>query len=426
MAHPGKTAAALIAFARKRSPFYRQLYRGLPQKIDSLVSLPAVRQENFWRANSYRGNRLLTGPIRDGILLRSGGTTGKPKFSVFSRDEWNEFSAYFARKLALSGLRNGDRVANLFYSGALYGSFLFTHKVLEECPVRTLQLPITGTTPPPDTISLLKEHEASVLAGLPSTISALAGLLKTRGLCLPKIRLILFAGEPMQPDQRLQAHAAFPKARIRSIGYASNDAGMLGYADPGCGPNEFRSCDGHSVYEILDEKTGDPLAEPGREGLAFVTSLTRRLMPIIRYPVGDRAMWIEPKGASNRKYRLLGRSEDSARVASLSVGFDEAFKTVRESLPRSGPIQLQMVMEHRGGKDGLALRVAARVPPKERKPLERRIVQALHIRQPMLRRFVGEDKIHPLRVEWRAPGELETNPRTGKLRRIIDLRASKT
>ncbi|MDE1977266.1 MAG: phenylacetate--CoA ligase family protein [Elusimicrobia bacterium] len=420
------SVAALVAYARERSPFYRKLYRSLPEKTASLASLPVVRQEDFWRANSYRGNRLLTGPLQDGVLLRSGGTTGKPKFSVFSRDEWSEFSSYFARKLALNGLKNGDRVANLFYSGALYGSFLFTHKVLEECPVRTLQLPITGTTPLPDMISLLKEHGASVLTGLPSTIAALAGRLKARGLSLPKVRLILFAGEPMQPDQRLLVLAAFPKTGIRSIGYASNDAGMLGYADPSCGPNEFRACDGHSIYEILDEETGRPISEPDCEGLSVATALARRLMPIIRYPVGDRALWLEPVGTPNRKYRLLGRSEESARVASLSVGFDEGAKAVRQTVPQSGSVQLQMIVEHRGGKDGLILRVAARVSPKREERLARRIIQTLYGRQPMLRRFVHEGKIRAPRVEWRDPGTLEANPRTGKLRRIIDLRARRS
>jgi len=420
---PGQknSLASLVAFTRARSPFYRKLYHGLPRKISSLDALPVAPQEAFWKANSYRANRLLTGPIRDGILLRSGGTTGRPKFSVYSRDEWNAFTSFFARKLASIGLKPGDRVANLFYSGALYGSFLFTHKVLEECPVRTLQLPITGTAPLQDIIALLSEYEATVIAGLPTTLMALAeSLAKSRANA--KVRLILFAGEPLQPDQRARILRVFPKARVRSIGYASNDAGMLGYVDAGCAPNEFRNCDGHSAYEIVDEETGKPILELGREGLAVATDLTRRLMPIIRYPVGDRAMWVEPAGTPDRKYRLLGRSEESARVASLSVGFEEAGAVVRAFAAKLGPAQFQMVMEHRGGKDGLILRVAGRAPAKTRAALARGITQTLYRSQPILRRFADDGKIHPLRIEWRAPGTLDTNPRTGKLRRIIDLR----
>ena len=47
----------------------------------------------------------------------------------------------------------------------------------------------------------------------------------------PRVHLILFAGEPMQEDQRARMRRIFPDALIRSIGYASNDSGLLGYTD---------------------------------------------------------------------------------------------------------------------------------------------------------------------------------------------------
>jgi phenylacetate-CoA ligase len=424
MASPRRALTDLVDFVRARSPFYRELYRGLPRRVERLSQLPIVDQKKYWSANARSSSRVLTGPARDGIVLRSGGTTGKPKFSVFSRDEWNEFTRDFARKLALGGLKDGDRVANLFYSGALYGSFLFTHKVLEECPVRTLQLPITGNAPCPEIVSLLSEYRASVVAALPTTLITMAERVLKGKLLLPRVRLVLFAGEPVQEDQRKMIRRAFPKAVIRSIGYASNDAGPLGYADLRCAPNEFRCYDGHSIYEIVDEKTGEPISEPGRAGVAVVTDLTRRLMPVIRYPVGDRALWREPQGVPNRRFLLLGRSEESARVASLSVGYDEIGKVLKAFHGRLGHARFQLVMEHRGGKDGLALRVAARIPEGRRAALARDLIAALYRSQSMLRRFVDEKKIHPVRLEWESAGGLEINPRTGKLRRIVDSRSS--
>lgn len=417
--------AALIRFVRERSPYYRELYRDLPKEIETLDKLPLVEPCRFWEANSYVNNQLLTGPIQDGLILRSGGTTGKPKFSVFSRDEWNVFTQTFAQKLAHSGLVAGDRVANLFYVGELYGSFIFTHKVLEECPVKTLQLPIAGTAPLPEAIALIKEYEATVLAGLPTTLMTLVEKMGEESFGKTKVRLLLFAGEPLQKDQRARLLQAFPGAEIRSIGYASNDAGALGYTDPSCAPNEFRCYDGYAIYEIFDEATGQVITEPGREGIAVITNLKRSLMPVIRYPVGDRAMWVEPQGTPDRKYLLLGRSEETARIASLSVGFDEIQSLLGKYLAELGSFQFQLVMVHYEGHDGLVIRIASSkaTDSMSQAMCEKQILSHLHELKPILRRFVEDRKIHPTQIEWREPGGLETNSRTGKLRRVIDQRA---
>ena len=100
----------LIQFVRQNSPFYRDLYKDLPEDISPPEQLPVLRPAEFWDANTIGNSRLLTGPIRDGILLKSGGTTGKPKFSVFSREEWEHFTRTFAQSLPKNGVRAGDRV----------------------------------------------------------------------------------------------------------------------------------------------------------------------------------------------------------------------------------------------------------------------------------------------------------------------------
>jgi phenylacetate-CoA ligase len=411
----------LIQYVRDRSPFYRDLYKNLPGSA-TLEELPILDQNAFWDANTYSSNQLLTGPIYDGIILRSGGTTGKPKFSVFTRDEWNEFTAIFAKKLAYCGLSDGDRVANLFYAGELYGSFIFTHKVLEECPLRLLQLPITGVSPLEETVKLIIEYEATVLAALPTTLMSLVEKMGPQLYGKTKVRKILFAGEPMQKDLRERMNQAFPGVNICSIGYASNDAGLLGYVDVSCGPNEFRCFDGHAIYEIFDEATNRPITEENVEGRAVVTAQKRSLMPVLRYPVGDRAMWLEPPGSPNRKYFLLGRSEEAARIASLSLGYEEVQAYLDFVITSAGPFQFQIIMEHRDERDSLAIRISCRLTPDQRIALEPRIIASIYSGKPILEIWVAQKKVHPLRVEWAEPGMLEKNSRSGKLRRIIDLR----
>jgi len=384
------------------------------------------KQEDYWAANGLTGNEVLTGPMRDGVVFKSGGTTGSPKFSVFSREEWEIFCEAFGRGIAASGLRAGDRVANLFYAGELYGSFLFITKSLEKSPVAVLQLPIGGTTSLEETARHLRDFGANVLAGVPTTILNLAEHVAASGADAGayKLDLVLFGGESLYDDQRERLTRVFPGLRARSIGYASTDAGLLGYADAGCGPNEHRVFSRDTIVEILDEATGVPIEEPGREGNLVVTNLARSLMPILRYPVGDRGRWVEPKGTPDRKFLLMGRSEEAARVGLVKLYVDDVRRILATLPAEVGVADFQMIVVHHDLRDGLVLRVAASADQARLAAATERVIAELHRARPLYEQFVRESKIHAARVDWVRPGQLETNPRTGKLRRIVDRRGA--
>ena len=134
----------VVNTARRMSPFYAHLYRDLPAAGWNLEQLPVIDQKEFWDANTSGNNRLLTGRLNDGIVFKSGGTTGNPKFSVFTPEEWRSFTELFGQGLAANGLKSGERVANIFYAGELYASFLFITFSVYHCPAGALQFPIAG------------------------------------------------------------------------------------------------------------------------------------------------------------------------------------------------------------------------------------------------------------------------------------------
>jgi phenylacetate-CoA ligase len=413
------TSGELIKFVRLRSPFYRKLYAGLPGSA-RLDDLPVLSQESFWNANGLKGNKVLTGPMVDGVVFKSGGTTGQPKFSVFTQREWKVFNEAFGAGIAKGIIAPGDRVVNLFYVGQLYGSFLFINKSLEESPVGVLQLPVAGSTDIEETMRIIRDFKADTLAGVPTTIMNLAERMR-RG---PGIKKILFGGEPFYKDQSERLRQIFPKARIHSIGYASTDAGMLGYCDRSCAPGEHRVFGRHTVLEILDEVTLRPIEEINREGLIVVTNLTRTLMPILRYPVGDRGAWVEGRGTPDRRFRLLGRSEEAARIGLVKLYVED----VRQALEKHRRVlaisDFQMVITHHERLDGLILRLASARPAATLRPHAAKIVSAIHRARPLYEQFVQEKKVHPISIEWVKAGSLEVNARSGKLRRVIDRRLS--
>lgn len=121
--------------------------------------------------------------------------------------------------------------------------------------------------------------------------------------------------------------------------------------------DEHRVFEPETIVEIIDEATGEPIDEINRSGMLVVTSLTRTLMPLIRYPVGDLAAWREPPGSKHRKFILQGRSSlgHRLRVGYASLFPDEIAALITEEM---GHQQWQLMLEHADNRDRLSLRIA--------------------------------------------------------------------
>ncbi len=412
----------LVRFARAHSPFYREFLADVPERGFSVTDLPVLDQKAYWEANVVgKGNRVLTGPIADGIVFKSGGTTGNPKFSVFTDQEWESFTETFGWGMRKGGLEPGEKVANLFYAGELYASFLFITSSLEAAGAG-VNYPISGATDLEEILEFLDLFGIETLAGVPTTIMKVGEAVLHHGNPLPSVQRIVFGGESMYPDQREMLGRAFPGARIQSIGYASVDGGELGYADADCAPDEHRAFH-TTILELVDEETGEAIEEEGAPGKIVVTNLTRRLMPIIRYPAGDRAVWVEPPGTPDRKYRLLGRSEEGARVGPMTLYIQDVWKVLSAFHDRVPMANFQIRITHEEMKDRGTLRLVPEDPERATEELAAEIVRAVYEERPMFGELLENGLVHPLTVEWISFEELLVNERTGKLRRIIDERA---
>lgn len=413
--------STLVAVARARSPFYRQLYVEVGDN-PALTDLPVIDQGAFWKANTIRDNKLLTAPMDDGIVFKSGGTTGSPKFSIFSQSEWRTFTQVFGQGLDAGGLRHGERVANLFYVGELYASFIFIMNSLADARASALQFPISGKADLPATLQTIRDFDIDVIVGTATSLVSLGNHLLAEKSTLPGIRRLLFGGESLYPDQRDTLARAFPHARTGSIGYASVDAGLLGYADTECRPDEHRVFDRYTMLEILDEDTGEPIHETGKPGRIVVTNLTRLLMPIIRYPAGDRGVWVEKEGTPDRKFRIIGRSEEGARIGPVTLSVEDAMSALQPLTKHLQVAGFQLAITHHDHKDKLTIRVAAQIPPDKREEAATQLVDALFAARPMLEDTVKRGFIHPVEIDWIGAHELTINPRTGKMKRVLDLR----
>ncbi|UTH75540.1 phenylacetate--CoA ligase family protein [Chromobacterium sp. IIBBL 290-4] len=404
----------LVEHARSHSAFYRDLYRELPEQGWRLRDLPVTPAAAYWRgADSLPDWPVLTGPLEDGHVFKTGGSTGDGKLSVFRRAEWRDFVQSFGQGLAHQ-LRAGDRVANLFFAGDLYTSLLFIHGALSNAPLPVVEYPFTCTVEHAHLADAIRSLNINVLAGVPAQLIRFAQFLRDAGQALHGVETVLYGGESLFGEQLALLGQAFPQARLASVGCASVDAGLIGYAAPDCRNGEHRVFDGDSIVEIIDEDSGEPVEDIDQPGLLVLTNLQRRLMPVIRYPTGDRACWRETEGP-NRKFSLLGRAGAGhrIRIGTLSL-FPDALAETLQSWPQLLAWQLQI--DRQDGRDLLGLQLAANQPL----PLDaiRREVLARHA-DIAARCDSGELAFV---VRQSPPGELRTHPRSGKLMRVADLR----
>ncbi|MEV0344988.1 hypothetical protein AB0H88_04430 [Nonomuraea sp. NPDC050680] len=414
---PAKSLRDLVDFARRHSPFYAGAYRDVPDGASDLTQLPIIDQAAFWAANVYPDNRLLTGPLTDAGVYTSGGTTGAPKFSPWTRAEHADSVTAFGAGMVRAGLKPGHRVANLFSAGEMYGGFLYIEHALHNAPVENVRLPIACHASDDSVADLIGYFGVDVLAGPPMKLATVADAVTARGQVADTVELLLFAGDFLFDDLRPQLAKAFPGAAIASLGYASVDAGLVGGPVPGDDVRVHEAFADRTLVELIDDSTGEPITVPGVPGRVIVTNLFRTLMPIIRYPAGDLAEWTD---TDRRGFRLLGRSAEGARVETVSMSTEAIRAVLIAADPGRAMSGMQMVQRRWNGKDGLTLRLACtEEPPPE---LTQRLIDAVYAARPLYPQTVEEGGVHPLTVEWVRPSELELHPRTGKVLQVVDER----
>lgn len=413
---PAKSLTDLVDFARRNSPFYGELYRDIPQNITHLTQLPIVDQAAFWAANSWPDNRLLTGPLTDAGVYKSGGTTGAPKFSPWTRTEHADSLTAFGAGMVQAGLRPGHKVANLFRAGELYGGFLYIEGALHHAPVDNVRLPVGGASNE-YIVQLIEDFGVDVIASEPMKLASLAEHVVRSGYSADCVELVLFAGDILFNDLRPLLSRAFPKAAIASLGYASVDAGLVGAPVPGEDVRVHEAFPNRTMVEIVDDTTGEPITRTGVVGRVLVTNLFRTLMPVIRYPAGDRAEWVDPQC---RRFRLMGRAGEGARLGAVSMPTEDIRAVLIAADTDRVIAGMQLVTRRWEGKNGLILRLASLHEPPA--GLTERLIGAVYEARPMYPAEVKAGAIHHLRVEWVARDGLMTNPRTGKLVQVVDER----
>jgi putative adenylate-forming enzyme len=344
--------ARLIAYAREKSPYYRNLYGRLPAGAADLRLLPPVAKEdlmeNFdeWVTDPSVKRRdveaFVSDPARIGILFRerfvafaTSGTRGRPAVFLQDGDAAWIYAALAAVRLLpsllaprtlRSFLLQGGRTAMVvtagghFTSSVIEGLFRRRHPVLAR---RNRAFSILA--PLAELTRALNDYRPAILGGYPTAIALLAqeqaaGRLKIR----PGV--VLTGAERLSPIAREQISATF-RCAVRDT-YAASE--FMGIAFD-CRLGRLHVNADWLILEPVDAAYRP--VPPGRPShTCLLTNLVNRIQPLLRYDLGDSVTFapapcpcgnalpvIDVAGRSDEILRFRGPGGETLRVLPMAI-----------------------------------------------------------------------------------------------------------
>jgi phenylacetate-CoA ligase len=286
-----------------RAPWYRNAFaaahvnvRGVrrPEDLGDFFLTPEILKK--------RPEALLTGP--PDLAIESSGTSGRVTRVYLSRRELEYNARQGGLMLGLYGLGRGDRLLSTLGLDWGLGSLL-VERLVRYTPVFSM---VVGRVDPSEAYARLGEYRFNVLVSDPFWLARLTAIARERGRPGP-MKLLIGGGEGITPRTRAELEAFW--GAFVCMTYASTEAGtILGFEcthRAGYHVNEFDFC-----VEIAD-------ADSDGYGEIVLTTVSRRVMPLIRYRTGDVARWLSEPCACGLTFRRLsplrGRLDEQVSCA---------------------------------------------------------------------------------------------------------------
>ena len=338
-----------------------------------------------------------------GYIFSSGGTTGEPKYLHFSYEEFDFMSDMLADNFKRQGIQPGMTVANLFVAGNLWSSFLCVEKALEK--IGAIQLPIGGMCSSENILLYLKKFKPDVVMGIPSMLVMNAEFMLSKNEDF-NIPMIFYAGEALSDARKSFLSNVWKTKFFGSAGYASVDAGVIGYQCTHCLPGEH-----HLFSEFINMHVVD--------GEGVVTSIARDTMPVKNYRTGDRIEWISACtcGRPDKRFKLLGRIDNVIQIWSCRL----LTADVEKSLSEKGILTFQIKISERTEETGIRELLTINYEEVHSLANHEELLLDIYNRSRDVKdtiEFIGFKK----NVELVPVKTIARNARTGKISTVIDLR----
>ena len=324
--------ADLVAFAREHSAYYRELYRGLPERVEDVTVLPVTDKPTLMAhfdqvltdpaVTRAAVEEFVADPARIGerfagkyLVATTAGTTGTRGLFVLDDRYWAVTSGLIARlatgwlsvRQLVRLLSSTANVAMVVATGGHFLSVAASTREMREKPRRHRQLRILSVHRPlPGLVAELNAIRPVVLGAYGSALRLLASEQEAGRLRVSPL-LVLSTAEGLPPDERVRLERAFA-APVREV-YGCTESG---YAASGCAEGWLHLLEDWVILEPVDADRR-PVPPGVVSHTVLLTNLANRILPILRYDVGDRVL-MKPVpcvcGNPAPALRVEGRSSD--------------------------------------------------------------------------------------------------------------------
>jgi phenylacetate-coenzyme A ligase PaaK-like adenylate-forming protein len=417
-------------------PFYRRRFAeaGLrPQDVrslDELQALPLTHKSDYisdpeafrLRPNDLPADFSAEERVLWDVAYTTGTTSGKP--SPFYNTTHDAYAIWDqARRCnAAEGLRDGDRVANLYpLAGFPTGAFL---SVIRSAMIGGFPVVhgLTGSANSEfkvrnslaEALTTVARFRPTVLWGVPSFIRRFLDEAGRQGADLSEVRLVLTSGEPVPPTLRTELREQLARVGASTVAmraryaFTEMQGGLVQCAEDAPVQN---LCPDLYHLETVDPESGRKLAD-GESGALAITHLHRRGTVLLRYLVGDivtlsRAPCPHCGREGERVVATPRRTGGLVKCRGMLVNTDVIIDTLT-SMAGIGEFQIVFAGDERpGGMERLVIRIERETDAALAEEVTRRVRASVSLRPD---------------VEFVARGALYDQERSIKTKRVLDLR----
>ena len=321
--------AEMVACARAQSPYYRQLYRNLPDRIEDPTRLPVTSKGKLmarfdqWPTDRGVALEKVRAFIEDPDLIgerflgkytvaTTSGTTGAP--GIFLLDDRSMAVTHaLAFRMLSAWLDFGDvvrilvrrgRLAMVNATGGHFASAVAATRLRKRRGDRVRVFPVR--MPLPEIVAELNRFRPALLAPYASVGGLLASEQEAGRLHIDPVLVVLSAEGLPEAEYDRVARAFSGKVRDS---YAATECPFLSYR---C---EHGWLHVNADWVVLEPVDADHLAiPPGEQShTVLVSNLANRVQPILRYDLGDSILERPdpcPCGNPLPAIRVQGRAAD--------------------------------------------------------------------------------------------------------------------
>jgi phenylacetate-CoA ligase len=346
LAYQARQLAELRAYAIARSPFYRDLHRGLERA--PLSDLPVVtkatlmerfddlvtdRDVHLADVEAFSATASATDRFRDRYrVAATGGTTGRRGIFLADPQEWTQILASYGRAYewagVAAGLTNRIRMAVVSSTNPTHQSSIVGATVASRF-IPTIRL--DASQPIEDIVTALNDFGPDSLVGYASILRILADE-QVAGRLRVNPRAVMSASEVLTDDTRNRIRTAFgvPATNVYA---ATETAGIASE----CRLGHLHRYEDLVIAEVVDEDN-QPVPESEYGAKTLVTVLFSQTQPLIRYELSDRIA-AAPGMTGDLPFAMLagieGRQEEVLTLGGVTV-HPNVFHGALERLPVAG------------------------------------------------------------------------------------------